>query len=252
MMTKFRMVLSLLAPVLAVAALQTVSVGALAVTADSTTANQAVVSVDVATLHSYVGNYKVGANAILNVSNEGNRVFVQLTGQRQLEIFAKSNSQFFAKDVDAQFAFQTSAKGVTTGLVLQQGGQTISAHRVSDIEAEQLRVDLATRLQNQTANPIGESLLRQHLTALQNGTPNYGLMETGLATATRQQLPKIQSKLAQLGAFESMTFRGVGPGGMDIYEVQFANGSAEWRVAVSANGKLAGAASKVITVARAQ
>ena len=35
---------------------------------------------------------------------------------------------------------------------------------------------------------------------------------------------------AALGAVESIFFRGVGPGGYDIYGAKFANGSAEFRV----------------------
>ena len=37
-----------------------------------------------------------------------------------------------------------------------------------------------------------------------------------------------------LGAVESIFFRGVGPGGYDIYGVKFANGSAEFRLSAGA------------------
>ena len=40
-----------------------------------------------------------------------------------------------------------------------------------------------------------------------------------------------------LGAVESIFFRGVGPGGYDIYGVKFANGSAEFRLLLGADGK---------------
>ena len=44
--------------------------------------------------------------------------------------------------------------------------------------------------------------------------------------------------LKALGAVESIFFRGVGPGGYDIYGVKFANGSAEFRVLLGADGKV--------------
>jgi len=37
---------------------------------------------------------------------------------------------------------------------------------------------------------------------------------------------------------ESIFFRGVGPGGYDIYGVKFANGSAEVRLLLGADGKV--------------
>ena len=40
-----------------------------------------------------------------------------------------------------------------------------------------------------------------------------------------------------LGAVESIFFRGVGPGGYDIYGVKFANGFAEFRLLLGADGK---------------
>jgi hypothetical protein len=39
---------------------------------------------------------------------------------------------------------------------------------------------------------------------------------------------------------ESVTFKGVGPGGADIYEVKFEHGSSEWRIMLDPDGKVAG------------
>lgn len=44
-----------------------------------------------------------------------------------------------------------------------------------------------------------------------------------------------------LGAVQSVTFKGVGPGGADIYEVKFEHGLLEWRLSMGADGKVAGA-----------
>ena len=55
---------------------------------------------------------------------------------------------------------------------------------------------------------------------LQLGKPNYELMSADLAQATRQQLSQIHAELAPLGALEALTFKGVGPGGADIYTVK--------------------------------
>jgi hypothetical protein len=47
-----------------------------------------------------------------------------------------------------------------------------------------------------------------------------------------------RSMLTALGAVESVFFRGVGPGGYDIYGVQFASGLAEFRVRLAADGNI--------------
>ena len=44
--------------------------------------------------------------------------------------------------------------------------------------------------------------------------------------------------LAAFGAVESVFFRGVGPGGYDIYGAQFAKGFAEFRVRLAADGTI--------------
>ena len=37
----------------------------------------------------------------------------------------------------------------------------------------------------------------------------------------------------------SATFKGVGPGGFDLYEVKFESGSLDWRILLDAEGKVA-------------
>jgi hypothetical protein len=53
-------------------------------------------------------------------------------------------------------------------------------------------------------------------------------------------LPNWKATFVQLGAVQSMIFKGVGPGGADIYDVNFENGSAEFRIALTTDGKVAG------------
>jgi hypothetical protein len=76
---------------------------------------------------------------------------------------------------------------------------------------------------------------------LRSGQPNYDLMSPGLATATRQQLPQLQSSVQERGAVRSITFKGVGPAGADIYEIQFEKGALEYRISLGPDGKVQGA-----------
>ena len=42
----------------------------------------------------------------------------------------------------------------------------------------------------------------------------------------------------QLGALQSLSFTGVGPGGADIYQVKFEHGSLEYRIWLGPDGKV--------------
>ena len=63
-------------------------------------------------------------------------------------------------------------------------------------------------------------------------------MSVALAAKVRRQIAQIHPMLKALGAVELIFFRGVGPGGYDIYGVKFANGSAEVRLLLGAEGKV--------------
>jgi hypothetical protein len=86
--------------------------------------------------------------------------------------------------------------------------------------------------------PGSEQALRQYIDALGRGEPNYEDMTPEVAAETRQQLLLNQAILAKLGALRAMSFRGVTQLGADIYIVQFANGSAEWRIGLAKEGRI--------------
>jgi CubicO group peptidase (beta-lactamase class C family) len=89
------------------------------------------VKVDAKALDAVVGRYDYGGGkAILTVSREGDRVFAQLTGQPRFEVFAKSETEFFWKVVNAQVTFVKDEDGKVVKGVHRQGGQTIEAPRM--------------------------------------------------------------------------------------------------------------------------
>jgi hypothetical protein len=83
-----------------------------------------------------------------------------------------------------------------------------------------------------------EAMLRQYIEALGRGEPNYDRMTSEVAEQTRQQLPFNQAILGRLGALRAVSFRGVTSMGSDIYMVNFANGTAEWRIGLVKDGTI--------------
>ena len=77
-----------------------------------------------------VGRYQFGtAPAYLTITQDGGRLFAELTGQSAYEIFPESPTAFFFKVVDAQVTFERGADGRGTALILHQLGRDQKATR---------------------------------------------------------------------------------------------------------------------------
>jgi CubicO group peptidase (beta-lactamase class C family) len=76
------------------------------------------VVVDPNVLASYAGRYELTPSFALTIRADGNRLFVQGTGQPEIEAFAESETDFFARVVDAQITFDRPDTGATQPLTL--------------------------------------------------------------------------------------------------------------------------------------
>ena len=207
---------------------------------------RSVTKVDSKTLDAYVGAYR-DSGVVFTVTREGDQLSVQLTGQPKVPMFPQSERKFFLKVVDAQIAFDVDAGGRATQLTLHQNGTDHVAKRIDDAEAKRLADEAAARaseaakrFKDQKPAEGSEAALRRTIEGLRSGQPEYSTMTPEFADVTRQQLPNLKAAVAQLGAVQSVTFKGVGPGGADIYEVKFENGLAELRIGMTTDGKIAG------------
>jgi bla regulator protein blaR1 len=199
------------------------------------------IKLDLAVLDRYTGDYQLVPTAVLTVTREGTHMFAQLTGQPKAEIFAQSESEFFYKIVKARISFETDSHGRTTGLVLHQNGRNIIAQRIEAKVARQIAADTAAKVQSQTATPGSEAALRRLIEGIRTGKPNFSEMSPELAKATREQLPQLEAGVKQLGAVQSVEFRGVGNQGWDAYDVGQEHGQSRWRITLAADGTIAGA-----------
>jgi hypothetical protein len=202
---------------------------------------QQVAAVDPAVYDGYVGHYKFTDTSVMTVSRDGSRLLTQLSGQPQVEVFPSSNTEYFYKIVKAQLTFQADAQGHATALTLHQNGMTFNAPRITDQAAQQIEDAVTARVQSQTANPGSEAALRKLYESLLAGTPDYDDMGPRLAQATRQQLPRLEEGAKRLGPIVSVDFRGVGNQGWDVYELHHEHGMSNWRILLSADGKVEGA-----------
>ncbi|HEX4958287.1 MAG TPA: serine hydrolase [Lacibacter sp.] len=89
----------------------------------------AVIKVDPALLADYTGAYQLAPNFILTITQEGDTLFGQATGQGKIGMEAISPVRFKAKGVDAQVEFKKDASGKTVALVLYQNGREIEGKK---------------------------------------------------------------------------------------------------------------------------
>lgn len=78
----------------------------------------------------YVGTYQLAPNFTLEVTLKGNELYVHPTNQPTLRLWPESETDFFLKEVDAQFGFVRDAEGAATAVVLHQNGMNLTAPRI--------------------------------------------------------------------------------------------------------------------------
>jgi beta-lactamase regulating signal transducer with metallopeptidase domain len=201
------------------------------------------VFVDPKTFDNYVGYYQLDPLKVFTITRLGDRLHAQLTGQEFRPIYPESAQKFFYKGLrrnPAQISFVADQQGRATGLTLHQSGMDRFAKRIDEAEAKAVQEVFAKRLKEPVPMSGSEAALRRQIVAFQQGQPAYHEMSDALAVGTRPQVPGIQKRFAVLGPLRSISFRGVGLDGLDIYEAKFENGMAVCRIYMSDDGKVSG------------
>jgi CubicO group peptidase (beta-lactamase class C family) len=86
--------------------------------------------VDPKLFDAYVGHYQLEPNRIFAVSRVDDRLFVQLTGQSNFQVFPESDRDYFYKVVATQITFIANDQGHVIELILHQNGAERHAKRI--------------------------------------------------------------------------------------------------------------------------
>jgi hypothetical protein len=111
------------------------------------------IAVDAAILDEYVGFYQAHDNAVFTVMRDKNQLVTRLPGQHSVPIYAQSNTDFFAKVVDAEISFIADVNGHATSLVLHQGGGNHPMKRIDAATAQEIANKTAEKVKSQIASP---------------------------------------------------------------------------------------------------
>jgi hypothetical protein len=123
-------------------------------------------------------------------------------------------------------------------VTLANGTETVQAEPLTDGKLTGL---LHSEILLPGAQPSAgtEASLRRYIVSLQRGQPNYDEMTPRMAQAVRNQLDSVLAIIKPLGALKSITFKGKGSMNMDVYDVVFERGRAEWSIAaLDTDGKV--------------
>jgi hypothetical protein len=202
------------------------------------------VEIDATLLDSYVGWYELGPNRVLTVTRDGGRMVVQETGRPKFEVTAHGADGFSSRHDDLLVFLRDGQAKVTQLLLREPMSGARLAPRVGVARARMIEEQFARRVaevpdrfREQSPLPGSKDAILKGIADMQRGAPNYERMSAPLAAKIRSQASQLEAMFKALGAVESVYFRGVGPGGYDIYGAKFANGLAEFRLLLGADGK---------------
>jgi beta-lactamase regulating signal transducer with metallopeptidase domain len=200
--------------------------------------------VDAQTLDAYVGWYELTPSRVLAVTRESSRLFIEESGRPKFEVSAYGVDAFSVAS-GALVVFLRNDQGKVKQVLLQEPAfgaglaRWVSPARAKTVQEEFARrmADVPDRFRDQVPQAGSKDSILRGIADLQRGAPNYERMSPYLAAKIRHQAAELQAMMNVFGAVESIFFRGVGPGGYDIYGVKFARGFAEFRVLMGTGGK---------------
>jgi Domain of unknown function (DUF3471). len=202
------------------------------------------IEADARLLDSYVGWYQLAPNRVLTVTRDGDRMVVQETGRPKFVVTAHAADAFSSNHDDLVIFLRDEQAKVTQVLLQEPLSGARLAPRVDATKARMIEEEFARRIaevpdrfREQTPMPGSKEAILRGIADMRRGAPNYDRMSASLAAKVRREASQTQSMFNALGAVESIFFRGVGPGGYDIYGVKFAHGFAEFRLLLGADGK---------------
>lgn len=124
----------------------------------------------------YAGRYEYPGGAILTVSVEDNRLFAQLTGQPNYEIFPKGEEVFFWKVTEAQVQFIRNESGAVIKAAHTQGGRTFEAPKLADEKAVSVEASILENYvgdYDMNGNNVSISLQNKQLFIQVAGQPKF-------------------------------------------------------------------------------
>ena len=195
-----------------------------------------------AILDCYAGEYQIGDWTVLVVKRLGDTLYVEYPGRPAVELRPTSETDFETVDaLEPPLTFDRARDSTASSLRLRTPGGDLTAERIDSSTADQVRGRLAARIHDQKPLQGSEAATRRLVEGLISGQPNYDEMLPALAHVAKQQIHRLHTTAAFLGAIQSIDFQGVGAQGWDVYDVRQERGTSRVRIIQRSDGRIAGA-----------
>ena len=119
------------------------------------------ITVPAESLQKLVGSYELAPGAVFTVEAKDDKLMIGLTGQPSLQVFARSETVWFYKVVDATITFNVDKSGKCDSLVLFQNGIKQTAKRMQG-SVEVAKKAVHTKIAEWTARVSPANLIREH------------------------------------------------------------------------------------------
>jgi hypothetical protein len=196
-------------------------------------------------LDRYVGYYELDARHSLAVIRAGDRLILQETGRQKFEVTANGDNTFVAGDRGPSVIFVSNTTDRAELELRELGMRARRAVRVDAGRAHEIENAFARRVaaapdrfRDQLPAEGSKDTVLRAIDEWQRDAPDYNRMSRPLADYVRRQIAQLHTMAMMLGAVESVFFRGVGPGGFDIYGIKFVRGLAEFRILAGPDGTM--------------
>ncbi len=192
----------------------------------------------------FVGYYQLARSVgyFVHVWRSGDHFYSQLTGERPVEEFPASPTEFFDTVVAAQWSYVIRPHGEVTEAILHQDGFLYSWLKISKSTYDAGEAALQQRIAQNRSSPGTQQALRRQIEEMEEtGHPLYAAMDRQLAAMAYEDQVQLRAEFKKWGRFQSLRFLKVMPGGRDDYLVTFTHARAEVTIApLSPNGKTGG------------
>jgi hypothetical protein len=98
--------------------------------------SRAVAKINPAILDDYVGEYEILPGRTMTIGRSGDNLIAGSKGFPTAPIFPESETKFFLTAADVDITFVKNEKGEVTEIVIDQGGRTFHAKRVSSTQTK--------------------------------------------------------------------------------------------------------------------
>jgi beta-lactamase regulating signal transducer with metallopeptidase domain len=188
----------------------------------------------------YLGGYEITRYAAMIVTRQGDGLLVTQQQGPPPELFLPgSDGVWVGTQSGRHFTFDLGPDGRVIDLNFGDGPTPGTMKRLPNGEAEKRAAELAAKLKAQIPDIRTEGVIRELVRSVIDGSINFDRsFGERMVILARVQFPDMQSDFKSLGDLKTLTFKGVGIQGGDIYDAAFANGQREFRVLLDQQGRI--------------